>query len=233
LSWHGLAGPGIGGMSGVGPNVVNVSSGYVQTLRTDLHSVPVLAAGTKSFSARWVDSVSRSIDAQLRDDESMLAGRFTNDTAATLQNARLLYGTWAYRLKDIEPGGSRELNHELVPISVQTLVTGLALGVAPGTAAGAERAQLPTDRASAEQLLNAMMFFDAAGGASFAGLPLRYQSYCDLSRQLELGRAVLVADVDGPGSQLVDAESDRPLGGTSDGTSKIIYRFVLPVEKTK
>ena len=59
-----------------------------------------------------------------------------------------------------------------------------------------------SDRATADELLNVMMFYDAAGGQSFAGLPNRYQSYCDLSRLLELGRAILVAEVPAPGQPM-------------------------------
>ena len=39
-----------------------------------------------------------------------------------------------------------------------------------------------------------MMFYDAVGGEGFAGLPNRYQADCDLSRLLDLDRAILVAN---------------------------------------
>ena len=54
------------------------------------------------------------------------------------------------------------------------------------------------EQATPKEILNLMMFYDAAGGYGFAHLPNRYQAYCDLSRTLELGRAVLVADADDP-----------------------------------
>jgi hypothetical protein len=87
-----------------------------------------------------------------------------------------------------------------------------------------------SDRASVEELLNLMMFYDAAGGQAFAQLPSRYQANCDLSRLLQLGRAILVADAPGPGRQLVDGADGASLGQAGD-TSLVVYRFVFPVEK--
>ena len=84
-----------------------------------------------------------------------------------------------------------------------------------------------------DELLNVMMFYEAAGGSGFAGLPFRYQAHIDLSRQLTLGRAVLVAEVDGPTSRLHLGESLNPAGADSHIDSRTIFRFVLPVERTE
>jgi hypothetical protein len=75
-----------------------------------------------------------------------------------------------------------------------------------------------------------MMFYEAAGGIDFAGLPNQFQSYVDLSRALALDRAVLVAEADGPGSQLVDAQTGKPLGDSARSAT-VVYRFVLPVAR--
>jgi hypothetical protein len=75
-----------------------------------------------------------------------------------------------------------------------------------------------------------MMFYDMLGGQGFAGLPNRYQDSCDLSRLLDLGLAIVVAHVDGAGSQLVE-KSGGLLAG-SDDPSTIVYRvvFLVPSE---
>jgi hypothetical protein len=75
------------------------------------------------------------------------------------------------------------------------------------------------------------MFYDAVGGFSFAQLQNRMQAYCDLSRFPQLGRAVLVADVETEGSRLVNPESGAAIGEVD--TAAVIYRFVLPVRGTK
>jgi hypothetical protein len=230
LSWNGLAGSGIGGMRSAGPDFGQLPAGYRQPIPRKLEGVPLLSAGTKSFIARWSSPAGPSIDAELRDDNTMLAGKIVNQTGLPLKNARLLYGSWAYRLKDIEPSGVRTFDSETVPISVKTLLTGLALGAPVGALLRSERNVLATEQASVDELLNVMMFYEAAGGAGFAGLPLRYQAECDLSRQLELGRAVLIAEVEDPTSHLDVAGVPGAEIVASESNSRTIYRFVLPVQ---
>ena len=76
-----------------------------------------------------------------------------------------------------------------------------------------------------------MMFYATAGGYDFAHVPNRYQSYCDMSRQLELGRAVLVAESPAAGSSIVDQVTGQSLVD-NDGTNAAhnVYRYVLPVK---
>lgn len=233
LSWHGLAGTGIGGMSGGGASFAVVQDSYAYASRHELDGVPILTSATKSFIARWTAETSPLMDSQLADDDGMLTGSLANRTGMTLRNARLIYGTWAYRLKDVEPEATVELSDELTPISLQTLMTSLATGDSVGAPQGSERAAVSADQASPAQLLNLMMFFRAVGGAAFARLPLRYQSDCDFSRQLELGRAVLVAEVATAGSRLVEGHTGQPFDDNADSASPTIYRFVLPVTKAK
>jgi hypothetical protein len=75
-----------------------------------------------------------------------------------------------------------------------------------------------------------MMFYEAAGGYGFAYLPNRYQAFCDLSRTLELGRAILVADAAGPVAKLIDDATGAAVGDKQD-ESTVVYRFVLPVTR--
>jgi hypothetical protein len=84
------------------------------------------------------------------------------------------------------------------------------------------------DRASTDELLNVMMFYEAVGGASFVGLPSQYEARCDLSRLLVLGRAILIAQIDDGGSRLVDqsANAHQPIP-INDST--VLYRFVIPI----
>ena len=72
------------------------------------------------------------------------------------------------------------------------------------------------------------MFYNALGGEGFASLPNRYQAHSDLSRLLDLGRAILVASGDGSGSQLVDRDSGESLAA-GDDPSTVVYRVVFPV----
>jgi hypothetical protein len=75
-----------------------------------------------------------------------------------------------------------------------------------------------------------MMFYEAAGGFGFAHLPNRCVAYCDLSRLLDLGRAILVADATTPATELIDNATGNEIDDKQT-ESTVIYRFVLPVKR--
>jgi hypothetical protein len=233
LSWWGLPGTGIGGMQSGGIDLGIVRSGYrCGPEKNSLLGVPVLASATKSLVSRWTSPVSSMIDAELADRDGLAAGSITNRTGFRLQNVRLLYGSWAYRLGDISAGKRVDVGEQLSPRKVKTIVTHDALGET-GTAKGAAEGQLFTpEKASAKEILSLMMFYEAAGGYGFAHLPNRYQANCDLSRTLELGRAILVADAARPVAQLIDDATGAAVGDKQE-ESTVIYRFVLPVKGRK
>ncbi len=231
FSWWGLPGIGIGGMQtgGVDLGIVDNSYFYGPDHKS-LEDLPVLSSATKSLMARWTARLPRLIDADLSDRDGLAVGSITNRTGATLRNVQLLYQTWAYRLGNLNAGQRVEVGEQLSPRKVKTVVTHEVLGDAGSATGPVEGRVFSADQASPEQILNLMMFYDAAGGFGFAHLPNRYQAYCDLSRLLELGRAILVADSVGPATQLVDNITGNAIGDRQD-ESTVIYRFVLPVNR--
>jgi hypothetical protein len=231
LSWWGLPGSGIGGMQSGGIDLGIVHSGYRYGAdRSSLLGVPILASATKSLISRWTSPVSTMIDAELADRDGLAVGSITSRADFPLRNVRLLYGSWAYRLGDLNVGKRVEVGEQLSPRKVKTIVTRDVLG-ATGTGTGTSEGQLfAPEKASAKEILSLMMFYEAAGGYGFAHLPNRYQAYCDLSRTLELGRAILVADAAGPVAQLVDDATGAAVGDKQD-ESTVVYRFVLPVKR--
>jgi hypothetical protein len=232
LSWWGLPGAGIGGMHATGSDFIIIQEAYRQTEELSrLNGVPALTSSTKSLMGRWTSAVGPLLDTRLADDDGLVSGTIVNGTGQLLRNVRVLYGGWGYRLGDLKPGGQIVIADNLSPHRVKTIVTSAAVGSSAASPAEATQ-MLTAERASPLGLLNLMMFYDAAGGATFAGLPNRYQAYCDLSRHLELGRAILVADLDGSGSQLIDSSSGKPLGGAGD-FGAIVVRFVLSVTKNE
>jgi hypothetical protein len=231
LSWWGLPGNGIGGMQSGGIDLGIIRSGYrYGAERKSLLGVPVLASATKSLMARWTAPVSSMIGAELTDQDGLAIGSITNQTDFPLQNARLLYGTWAYRLGHLNAGKRIEVGEQLSPRKVKTIVTHEALGETGAAKGSAEGQLFAAETASAKEILSLMMFYDAAGGFGFAHLPNRYQAYCDLSRTLELGRAILVAEAAGPVTQLIDEATGAAVGDAQD-ESTVVYRFVLPVKR--
>jgi hypothetical protein len=228
LSAWGLPGGGIGGMQSGGMDLGIVRDAYRYTSSRDgLENVPVLTSATKSFLARWTAPIERPMIAELADVDGLVAGTVENRTGKKLRNVRLLYGEWGYRLGEIADGERVDVSDELSPLRVKTIVTRSAIGK---IASSDEDAIVfsPGD-AGPDGILDLMMFYEAGGGRGFAQMSNRYQSDIDLSRLLELGRAIVVADVDSGGSQLIDAENGQKLGKAD--SSEVVYRFVLPVRK--
>jgi hypothetical protein len=177
--------------------------------------------------ARWTAHAPVQIEAELVDEGGLAVGRLTNRTGATLNNVRLLYGTWAYRLGTVRNGQQVEVGEQLNPRKVKTVVTRDAFGDDDPL----EGRVFVAEQVGAKEILNVMMFYEAAGGFSFAHLPNRYQAFCDLSRMLELGRAVLVAETTGLRSTLSAGASDISRDDP-EKTISVVFRFVLPVNRT-
>jgi hypothetical protein len=223
-SWA-LTGSGIGGTQSGGESLAT-AEGYRYADDFDaLIGVPILTAGSKSLLGRWTAPVGPLVLADLRDEDGLVTGSIENRTGRRLRNVRLYHGEWGYRLGTLAEGARVDVGEQLRPVGLRTIVTQDSLA-----AAALERHEenvFVADRASLKELLNTMMFYEAVGGFGFAQLPNRFQAYCDLSRLPMLGRAVLVDDVATTGSQLVDADGDKPIGD-QDSTA-VIYRFVFPV----
>ena len=232
FSWWGLPGLGIGGMQTAGADLGIVRTGYRYGLEyMSLEQVPVLASATKSLRARWTGGATAKMDAQLTDEGGLVVGSLTNQTGLVLRNARLLYGSWAHKLGTLNAGEHVEVGEQLRPLLAKTVVTRDALGETAASGTQIEGRVFAAEHASAKEILSLMMFYDTAGGFAFAHLPNRYQAYVDLSRQLDLGRAVLVADVQEPGAQLIEKATGHGIGDDKLDASEVIYRFVLPVKR--
>ncbi|HEX5470513.1 MAG TPA: hypothetical protein VFW73_01440 [Lacipirellulaceae bacterium] len=231
LTWWGLPGVGIGGMQSGGFDLGIVHAGYRYAPEgSSLENVPILASATKSLLARWTTPDAPAIAAKLTDQDGLAVGSITNQSGIPLRNVRLLYGTWAYRLGTLGVGQRINVDEQLSPRKVKTIVTHDVLNEANSSQALEENRFFAPEQATPKEILNLMMFYEAAGGFSFAHLPNQYQSYCDLSRLLDLGRAMLVADADQTTVRLSRGDAERSTSDKDD-TSTVIYRFVLPVDR--
>jgi hypothetical protein len=223
LSSWALPGAGIGGTHAGGLDSSIGGDGYTYAAQLGgLEGVPVLTSGSKSLLARWVAPARPVFTAELVDDAGLVAGTITNSSGHRLRNVRLFYNEWAYAIGTVEDGAQVAIDDELSPRGVKTMTTQDALGATERL----EGSVFVPERASVREIANVMMFYEAAGGLGFAQLPNQYQAYCDLSRAMTLGRAVLTADVETRGSRLVDSEGEA-IGG--EQSSAVIYRFLLPV----
>jgi len=132
----------------------------------------------------------------------------------------LCYDRWLIKIPALRPGQEIAIDDSLRAVTLQT---GLAGRVYDRT------------RLDAEYVLRTIMFYQAIGGREYASLGNDYLSAYDLSRQLRLGRALLVGRVDhalatptkdSAGGHLLDG--GKPIAAAGDPRTTF-YRFVLPV----
>ena len=129
----------------------------------------------------------------------------------------------------MKPGDQVEVGEQLSPRRVKTIVTREALENLDTAEKPVESRIFAAEQASAKQILSLMMFYEAAGGIGFAHVPNRYQAYCDMSRTIRTGRAVLVADATTNGTRLMDEKTSEEIGSEKLNTSALVFRFILPV----
>lgn len=227
VSWFGMPGTGLGGMSARGGSRAAIDATYRYGPQlAELENVPVETWSTKTFTARWSAAAPRLIAGDLvATVDGLVEGTVQNNAGAPLADARLLYGTWGWRLGDLPAGGSVTIDTGLDPLKVRTLLTSR---VRNAVDAPRDRGPFHAEQADVNQLLDLMMFYDATGGRRFSRLANQYQAHCDLSHLLDLGRAILLARGELPGSEFLD--HGEPIGANAD-RRWTVYRFVIPVNE--
>jgi hypothetical protein len=226
LSWFGMPGMGLRGMSSSGglPTATDIEYRYGSELDR-LENLPVETWSTKTLAARWTAPAAEMVVAELTATvENLVEGTVRNASGVRLDDARLLFGTWGWRLGDIAAGESVTIDRRLDPLKIRTLLTGVNRGAADGPRPGGP---FVAEEADIDELLDLMMFYQASGGRGFSRLGNEHQSFCDLSHQLDLGRAVLLARCDQPGSEL--QRDGEAIHTELDGRWTVV-RFVIPVQ---
>ena len=186
--------------------------------RGTIRRLPVLVWSTKALAARWYDPTTANLPSQLTaTGDGLLTGSVTNQTGVDLSDARLLYGSWGWRLGDLPEGRTVRIDRDLDPLRTRTVLL-------KGRRAGGQL--FVPEEATTDELLTLSMFYKALGGHRFAGLQDHGTGQLDMSHQLRLGRAVLVARRADRGSQLL--VGDEQLSPTGNELS--VYRFLLPVD---
>jgi len=233
VGWLGLPGEALGGMNPKTATLAAWKQGYECSPRLDaLMGVPLPVWSTKSLIARWTATATSRLSAKIADKDRIPVGLVTNTLGFPLKDCLLCFGRWAYRLGDLGPGESAQMDAGCERRDLTTLLTGRKFIFEEGT----QRAT-PYDRGSVDvtYILRAMMFFKAAGGHRYTGLVHRHQGFVDLSDLLKTDHAILVAvgpqdDPQSPahGARLV--RNGQTLAGPDD-RHMTIYRFVIPVAK--
>lgn len=226
LSWFGVSESRFGGMNNPNRRLSFSSNSYAYPPgETDrLEGLRIAMWSSKSLYARWFGSTSEMlIDAPDlgNDGYDQLRGSITNVSERTLRSPILLYNDRVFELKgDLPPGQSVEAstlgNARLLSNYVNQVIQGF------------ESFSVQAEPSARRRLLLGLMLHQGATDKSRAmdNGPLRP---LDLTGQLGLERAQLIAEVDGPSAELVlDPAGNKPVGvGTT------LIRIVLPLAPPK
>ncbi|MGA2255862.1 MAG: hypothetical protein ABSG53_14545, partial [Thermoguttaceae bacterium] len=256
LAWLGKAGNEFNGMYShdTQNSAPPWSQPYAITSSLDaIRGVPIQVWASKSFANRWLGHApDLGLDVALKDDERQLSGTITNrltksesqaGKGVTLSHCFLAYESWAYVIGMLRPGESVEIGPTTRRVSLNTFLSGDSMDFAESSAARSEKVAYDRSSRDMAYVLQAMMFYDAAGGRKHTGMANDYQAFTDLSGLLKAGRAILVAmppqDGSCRGGDLLrgqvpktgESDNRQPLGNALDRHTTI-YRFVLPVTLT-
>jgi hypothetical protein len=235
LGWLGLPGRALGGMNARTRGPALWTDAYAFAPKLDAMSeVPIQAWSTKSFTARWLATAPSTISANLTLVDDVPTGTVKNTLGVPLSDCLLAFGTWAYRLGDLPPGGTFTLSVDAPRSELKTVLTGRRYVQEDKSL---RQRITPYDRASVDPdyIVGAMLFHKAAGGTRYTNLSNAYQPFIDMSSLLTTDRAILVARVEQDGEPWRAANVLRrgePIAGPDD-RSVSIYRFVIPVEATR
>jgi hypothetical protein len=223
LSWLGLAGKGLGGMSsGIASAPLFDQTYTIDRQKGVIEGVPIPVWSSKPFIARW-EAGAQGIESDLvATRDRKLRGTLTSELNAELTDCLLLFDRWAYPIGTIPAHRQSPPLERIDPFTVEGYLTKRRTGTAADEV-------LPYDRAGFEvpRIIELMMSHELAGGENYTGLVHRYLHFTDLSSQLQFDRAILVASGPNGATVLINGEPTATVESNHHWT---IYRYLLPVK---
>lgn len=230
VSWQGLAGSGLGGMS-ARQSISTVPTPYQvdftdtdDTTQVSLQGLPIQIWSSKTLMGRGWGSLNKTEYEPLNERESQLIeGVLTNPTDMELTDCYVFHGRWAYFVARLPANGTARI----VPgQSAQNTEKVLKRRRVQESTDGGEL----WDRQSTDvqRIMEVTMFHSAAGGRSYTSLSNRFQSYVDLSSHIDGDRAVLVGKVKNPPSKI---QVDGQEVDEDQAQSWSYVRIIYPVQK--
>ncbi|MEN6459609.1 MAG: hypothetical protein ABFC63_11850 [Thermoguttaceae bacterium] len=244
IGWLGLPGAAIGGMSSqaTGPLPWTEEFRYGPHRET-LVGVPIPVWSTKSLTARWQSSAAACPVAELAEADQLLTGSITNTLPFQLEGCMLAYGRSVYEIGALAPGEAARLGVMSKRSELRTWLTGWRTVFNDTTKSNTieryHQEATPYDQLSVDvpYILQAMMFYEAAGGSRYFDLSNDYQQFTDLTNLLKADRAILIARA--PANQATTQSGatllrdGRPLADGSQAQHETVYRFIFPVKRTR
>lgn len=204
------------------------ASSLVKTSTKDLEDVPFAAGGTKSLRMRWSGNGEPMKIGKLEEvpGSGLLTGQLQNPLDVELLDAYLVYHQWVYPLPTrLRPGESQKFGILSKPKDfARRLTRRIAIDGKDLTAAWN-----PAERNSLPDIMEMMMFYEAAGGEKYTGLQHRFESAVDFSDTLSLDIAILVARL--PSSKTrIEIEKNQKMVPVENQISSFV-RWLIPVNK--
>ncbi len=193
-----------------------------------LLGLPIPVWSSRALVARWrAEMPAPPLQVELSEQpDGSLQGRVRNMLpGTTLRDCLLAGGSWAWLLGDLQPGAVAAVRPE-DQRDLEGVLRNWRLVRQEGKNDRYVRQGAPynTESADVPYILQAMMFYQAAGGSGFVRLNHHQWSFTDLSRHLDARRAILVAKVAEPAAEIRTNSSDV------SRRTWTVWRFVLPVQ---
>lgn len=240
VAWLGKTEGGLGGMSNDAGMMLGAPVYGWSPNRELLSGMPIEVWSTETFVTRWDSETNARLDSDLaRTDNDLVVGVINNPTRLDLQDCKLVYGSWAWRLGSLPAGGSVEVlqgtlsNTRAAPKKLRNLFKE-DFNFDVGQGSYYEKQHL-VQQLGLQGLSEMMMFYDALGGYRQSEQWNRYQHFVDLSHALDGETAMLVGVCSQPRSELVRVEKqeDKVVVESMRGDKDyylVMYRYVLPVK---
>jgi len=226
LSWQGLPGSGLGGLSS--QQVSLAESPTYEVLppgpKMGIEHLPVPVASSKALAGRWWGRSELEPIATLTTNEFGLPrGEVRNPFDFDLDECLLAYDEWLFRLQKIPAGGSVSIE-DFASLNLEARLT-------QRTVVDAKDITTPWEQDSFDvpRIVQIMLFHETARGRNYTGLTHKYLGHLDLTEHLRSGRAVFVGRMPSPVSQLKLSEThaDAAMGQVQNWSW---IRIVLPVD---
>jgi hypothetical protein len=226
LSWLGLPGSGLGGMNSQVGALTQFERGYEFKPSGSLAGVPFAAWSSKSFEAVWhASGAAAPVQLGERGTDQQPRGIFKNGTRLTLDDCVLFYNRRSYAVGKLAPGESVDVGLKPSLLTIQSYLTGRRQ-------VGDKEQATPydPDGSNLQSIVRAVLFHEAAGGGQYTSLSNHVFDRLDLSGQLRLDRAVLLAT--GPPATTLTVEGNRSAAPQVEN-ELAYYRFMIPVNRVE
>ncbi len=227
LSWFGRPGGGYGGMDNTSRGLTFGGGGYRYTPEGQYESVRGVRVpiwSTRCFYGQWYDTAPEVVRAELVSDGNRLVGTLSNMTAVPLESAVLAYGRSLYDLGTLEVGQTVQVElKDPNPRFIRGYLNDLW-----NERQGSQNSEFNPSTVLRWNDLVRIVGLRRELGDEEVIPESNALADLDLSGQLQLGHAVLIASIPGSGASLavVDAPDQFP------SEQSTVLRVLLPVDES-